>query len=131
MEVTFKKGIPGFEYLRKFRIEDVNNSKDYKIIRSLEEDISFSAVLPFNIYDEYEIDLTEEIVKELEIKHPTDVLVLNIITLGKTLEESTVNLKAPVIINVSNNMAKQFIIQCDTYYTKHLLIRRNQNVSNY
>lgn len=131
MEVTFKKGIPGFEYLRKFRIEDVNNSKDYKIIRSLEEDISFSAVLPFNIYDEYEIDLTEEIVKELEIKHPTDVLVLNIITLGKTLEESTVNLKAPVIINVSNNMAKQFIIQCDTYDTKHLLIRRNQNVSNY
>ncbi|RDY28915.1 flagellar assembly protein FliW [Romboutsia weinsteinii] len=131
MEVTFKKGIPGFEYLRKFRIEDVNNSKDYKIIRSLEEDISFSAVLPFNIYNEYEIDLTEEIVKELEIKHPTDVLVLNIITLGKTLEESTVNLKAPVIINVSNNMAKQFIIQCDTYDTKHLLIRRNQNVSNY
>ncbi|WP_024615663.1 flagellar assembly protein FliW [Clostridium sp. Ade.TY] len=124
MKVVFKKGIPGFENINEFKIKDLENNK-FKIIESLDNEISFATVNPFEIYNEYEIDLNDETIKELQIEDPKDVMLLTIITLGKTLESSTINLKAPLVINVKSKLGKQFIIQGDKYNTKHPLVRRN------
>ena len=131
MEVSFRRGIPGLESLKKFKIDEIKNNKQFKVISSLEEEITFVAVSPFDFYSDYELNLDDETIKELDIENPRDVLVLNIVTLGDTLETSTLNLKAPIVINVKNNQGKQYIMQWDTYDTKHPLIRREQNVSNY
>ena len=131
MKVTFKRGIPGLEGLRNFNIDDIKGNEIFKLISSQEESISFVAVSPFDFYSEYELNLNEETIKDLEIEESRDVLVLNIVTLGKSLESSTVNLKAPIVINIKNNLAKQYIMQNDMYDTKHPLIRREQNVGNY
>lgn len=131
MEITLKKGMPGLEYLTKFKINEIKDNKKFKEITSLEDNISFVVVSPFDFYVDYEINLDDETIKDLDIIEATDVLILNILTLGPTLDETTVNLKAPIVINVKNNLAKQYIIQCDSYETKHPLIRREQNVSNY
>ncbi|MGL6108260.1 flagellar assembly protein FliW [Romboutsia sp.] len=130
MNVFFKKGIPGFEELKKFTIDDLEGNDKFKLIQS-EEEISFVAVNPFDIYTDYEINLNDETIKELEIESPNDVLVLSILTLGKTLEETTMNLKAPIVVNIKNNLGKQFILQSEDYQTKHPLIRREDNVSSY
>ncbi len=124
MKVIFKKGIPGFENINEFKIKDLENNK-FKIIESLDNEISFATVNPFEIYNEYEIDLNDETIKELQIENPKEVMLLTIITLGKTLESSTINLKAPLVINVKSKLGKQFIIQGDKYNTKHPLVRRN------
>ena len=131
MEVSFRRGIPGLESLKNFKIDEIKNNKQFKVISSLEEEITFVAVSPFDFYSDYELNLDDETIKELDIENPRDVLVLNIVTLGDTLETSTLNLKAPIVINVKNNQGKQYIMQWDTYDTKHPLIRREQNVSNY
>ena len=104
MEITFKKGLPGFECLKSFIIKDLS---------------------PFEIYSEYEINLNDETIKELQIDKPEDVLFLSIITLGKTLETSTMNLQAPLVINIKNNLGNQYIMQNSKYETKHPLIRRD------
>ena len=130
MKVIFNKGIPGFDALRNFIIKDLEGNGKFKILESEESEISFATINPFDIYSKYEINLNDETIKELEIEKPEDVLVLSIITLGKTLETSTMNLKAPVVINIKNNLGKQFILQNEKYETKHPLIRREQNVSN-
>lgn len=131
MEVFFKRGIPGVEHLRRFKIEEIKENEKFKVISSVEEQISFVAVSPFDFYSDYELHLDDETIKELNIENPKDVLVLNILTLGDSFNDSTVNLKAPIIINVKNNLGKQYIMQCDTYDTKHPLIRREKDVSNY
>lgn len=130
MELTFKKGLPGFELLINFELSDLENNEKFKILKSKEEDISFVTTSPFDMYEDYEINLNDETIKELEIENPQDVLVLSIITLGKTLQKSTINLKAPIIINVKNNLGKQYILQADKYETKHPLIRSEQNASS-
>ena len=56
-----------------------------------------------DIKKDYEIDLDDEFIKELDIKDEKDVLVICLITLGKSLKDSTANLKAPIIINIKNN----------------------------
>lgn len=125
MDIIFKKGIPGFDSLREFIITDLEDNKKFKVLQSKESEISFVMTDPFEVYDNYEINLNDEIIKELEIKNPEDVLILSIITLGKTLETSTMNLKAPLVINIKNNLGKQYIMQNSKYETKHPLIRRD------
>lgn len=125
MDVIFKKGIPGFDSLREFTIKDLEGNEKFKILESRESEISFVTANPFEIYSDYEVDLNDETIKELEIKRPEDVVILSIITLGRTLESSTMNLKAPLVINIKNNLGKQYIMQNSKYETKHSLIRRD------
>ena len=131
MEIIFNKGIPGFDSLKIFFLEPLEGNERFKILQAKDREISFVTISPFEIYSNYEINLNEETIKELQIEKPEDVLVLNIITLGKTLESSTMNLQAPIVINIKNNLGKQYIMQNSKYETKHPLIRREQNVSNY
>ena len=123
MKIFFENGIPGLEEYKEFEISQLGTSNKFKMITSVEEsNIGFVAVSPFEVNKDYEIDLNDEIIKELKIKEPKDVLVLNLITLGRTLEKSTVNLKAPVIINIKNNKGKQLILQDDKYSVKEPLM---------
>lgn len=125
MDVIFKKGIPGFDSFREFTIKDLEGNEKFKILESRESEISFVTTNPFEIYSDYEVDLNDETIKELEVKRPEDVVILTIITLGRTLESSTMNLKAPLVINIKNNLGKQYIMQNSKYETKHSLIRRD------
>ena len=122
MEILFEKGIPGFEDYKYFNVNIVkDNEKFYSIVSKEDDNIGFISISPFEIKKEYEIDLDDEVVKELDIKTEKDVLVLCLITLGKTLKDSTANLKAPIIINIKNNRGKQLILQDDKYKIKEPL----------
>lgn len=123
MQIFFEKGIPGLEKYREFEINQVESNEKFKQIISIEDsNIGFIAISPFEIKKDYELNLSDDIIKELQIDSPKDVLVLSLITLGKTLEKSTVNLKAPVIINIKNNKGKQLILQDDKYNIKEPLV---------
>lgn len=122
MEILFEKGIPGFENYRYFNVNIVEgNKKIYNIVSKEDSNVGFISISPFEIKTDYEIDLDDEFVKELDIKDEKDVLVLCLITLGKTLKDSTANLKAPIIINIKNNRGKQLILQDDKYKIKEPL----------
>ncbi|HBI92179.1 MAG TPA: flagellar assembly protein FliW [Terrisporobacter glycolicus] len=123
MQIFFEKGIPGLEKYREFEINQVESNEKFKQIISIEDsNIGFIAISPFEIKKDYELNLSDDVIKELQIDSPKDVLVLSLITLGKTLEKSTVNLKAPVIINIKNNKGKQLILQDDKYNIKEPLV---------
>lgn len=122
MEILFEKGIPGFEKYKNFNINVIDeNSRLYEIVSKEDYNVGFISTSPFEIKNDYEIDLYDELVEELDIKDPKDALVLCLITLGSTLRESTVNLKAPIIINIKNNKGKQLILQDDKYKIKEPL----------
>ncbi|MEG0051614.1 MAG: flagellar assembly protein FliW, partial [Terrisporobacter sp.] len=108
MEIIFEKGLPGFQDYKKFNLSEVEGNTSFKTIISIEEkNIGFIAISPFDVKKDYEIELDEETLNLLKIKTHEDVLILNLVTLGKTLADSTVNLKAPIIINIKNNKGKQ------------------------
>jgi flagellar assembly factor FliW len=70
-------------------------------------------VSPWNYIGDYEIQLSDNEIGELEIKKEQDVVVYNIIKI--TENSITANLLAPVIINVINNRAKQIILSDSKY----------------
>ena len=127
MEIEFKNGIPGFENYKKFIVNDIENNKDFKSIVSVDDEyVGFIAVSPFTIINDYEFDINDEVINLLEIEKAEDVMVLGLVRLGETVKESTVNLKAPIIINVKNNKGMQYIIQNDKYLTREPIIRRDK-----
>ena len=122
MEILFEKGIPGFENYRYFNVNIVEGIKRfYHIVSKEDSNVGFISISPFDIKKDYEIDLDDQFIKELDIKNEKDVLVLCLITLGKSLKDSTANLKAPIIINIKNNRGKQLILQDDKYKIKEPL----------
>ncbi|MGO1043847.1 flagellar assembly protein FliW [Clostridioides difficile] len=124
MKVTLKKGILGFENLKEYKLLDIENSDILKEFSSTEEAcIGFIVVSPFEIIKEYEIVLNQETIERLEVKSPNDIMLLNIITLGQTIEESTINMKAPIVINVKNNYGMQIILQDEKYSIRHPFLR--------
>ena len=117
--IKFEKGIPGFQKLKKFIIKDIEENSPFSVLQSIEDKhIGFILISPFSIYDNYEINLNEEVVKSLEIKSPEDVLLYSLVTLNSNLREITANLKAPIVINIKNKKGEQYIIDKDKYKIK-------------
>lgn len=122
--ITFKKGIPGFENLKKFILFQVEENEFFNILHSL-EDISVGLVVtsPFNILGGYEIELEDSTLEALKIKKEPDVLVMNTVTLNSKVENITVNLKAPIIINTVEKLGEQIIVDKQEYLIKYPLIQ--------
>ena len=49
---------------------------NFKILEAKNGEVSFVTINPFEVYSDYGFDLTDEIIKELEIKSSEEVLVL-------------------------------------------------------
>ncbi|OBR95019.1 flagellar assembly factor FliW [Clostridium ragsdalei P11] len=97
--LMFKKGIPGFENLRKFILVPAEENNLFYILHSIEDiNIGIVVVSPFNVLKNYEFDLNEIKVCELNIKSKKDIIVVNTVNLSTKLENITVNLKAPIVM---------------------------------
>ncbi|HCW03409.1 MAG TPA: flagellar assembly protein FliW [Clostridium sp.] len=122
--ITFKKGLPGFEGLRKFILFPAEENEVFNILHSVENpEVGLVTISPFTVDKEYEVELKEGLIKRLNIEKPEDVLLQSTVTLNSNLESITVNLKAPIIINISSKSGEQIILDNDKYLIKHPLIQ--------
>lgn len=123
--ITFKKGLPGFESLTKFILFPAEENQLFSILHSIEdEEIGLVLLSPFEAEKDYEFKLSDNKLQELNIKSTEDVLVLNTVTLSSKAEDITVNLKAPIIINIKEKLGEQIILDKDGYKIKHPLFKR-------
>jgi flagellar assembly factor FliW len=126
----FPDGIPGFEQLHRFIIVKPNQELPFSFLQSVEEGaVAFIIVNPFVFYPEYEFEISEETKQELRIKAEEEVLVWNIVSIRDDLDNATINLLAPVIINTTEQLGKQIVLQGNTYTVKHRLIQAGQSVA--
>lgn len=116
----FPKGIPGFQDEKEFLLYPLANEKVFFVLQSTNEsDVAFVAANPFSFFQDYDFTLDESSVETLQLEKAEDVMLLVILTLGETIETSTVNLQAPLVLNVKNHRAKQVILHDTDYKTKH------------
>ena len=122
--IKFPQGILGFEYNQEFIILNIIDNDNFKILQDLKEpNIAFFIINPWDFYKGYTVDLPDEELGKIGIfpKKDNDIAVFNIVTLGKTFQESTANLLAPIIINTKTKQGKQFIQNDTIYTTRHKL----------
>ncbi len=117
--ITFDKGLPGFEEKHQFIIIQSDTKDPFAFLQSLQTpELALVIANPFPFYPEYEFDLNEQSKEELEIQAPEDVTVWGILSIPEEYQKTTINLKAPVIINVKNRKGKQVILNDNRYEIK-------------
>ncbi|NLM75316.1 MAG: flagellar assembly protein FliW [Clostridiaceae bacterium] len=124
--IYFPEGIPGFEENKRFALigYDPSVTSSFFFLQSVENrDLCFIVTDPFAIYDNYEVNLDEEDVELLEITDPNTVMTLAIVVLPEDIQQTRVNLKAPVIINVEKKLGKQIIQNDDSLPVRYYLYR--------
>lgn len=120
--ITFKKGLPGFENLKKFIMFPAEENEVFNILHSVEdEEIGFVVVSPFHVTHDYEFELDDETMKELHVKDSSDVTVVNTVTVNSDISKITVNMRAPIVINIKSKYGEQIILNNEKYLIKQPL----------
>jgi len=127
--ISFKQGLYGFKDNKEF-ILLMDDETPFCWLQAIDNrDLAFVVTEPWNYCEDYEFDLDNEVKKELKIEKKQDVLVVNIVVVPDNLQDMTMNLKAPVIINKNEQIAKQVILDDDDYSVKYKLFNDEENIS--
>ncbi|MDI4650351.1 flagellar assembly protein FliW [Cohnella hashimotonis] len=120
--VKFTQGMPGFEDTTSFVLLQPDPSLPFTYMQSLDRsEVVFLLTDPFVFAPEYDLRLSEDAVEELQIQGEQDVQVWSVVTLKDSIETATMNLLAPVIINVREKLGRQIVLTNSTYSTRQLL----------
>ena len=110
--INFPFGIPGFPDLKRFVVIDYKDP--IKWLHSVEDpDIAFIITVPFVLFPEYSFTIKDDVEEFLGIKEASDVLIFAILAVSDN--NLMANLKAPVVINISNKKAVQILLEDDRY----------------
>ncbi len=121
---TFECGIPGFFDLKKFAVitdeEEDGKSSPFSWLQSIEDkDISFIIMDVFNILPDYNPLVADDELDDLGEITDDSLAIYNIVVIPSVVSKMTVNLKAPVVINLNTNKGKQIITKNDDYPIKY------------
>lgn len=109
--IDFPWGLPGFEELHKFIILEVSNTWPIYWLQSTENKyIALPIIVSFEILEDYSIYIKENELEGLFVESKNDLLILNIAVIPEDIRNMTINLAAPVVINVKRSVGKQIII---------------------
>ena len=115
----FENGIPGFEEEKSFAWIQEENSPFSYLQSTHESALSFLLADPFLFYPDYEFEISDQDIEELGDQELLGVAC--IVTLHEQIEQSTINLLAPVVLNKATHKARQIVLQDNQYQTKHPL----------
>lgn len=115
--LTFEHGLLGLEDEKKFVILPIDVDLPIAILQSVEHtEIGFVVAYPFAFKKDYSFDISEDDREQLLIEKEEDVLTYSIVTMKETFQESTINLLAPLIINMNKKYGKQIVLQDNKSY---------------
>ena len=97
--INFKKGIPGFEEYKKYILTDLKECEPFKLLQSLDKD------------------------EVVNIKSPEEVFIITTVTLNSDVKKITTNLQGPIVINISNNLGEQIVVDNSKYKVKEPLMK--------
>ena len=113
--ITLERGMIGFPDLNRFALiyDEEKEQKRSSImwLQSMDDtDIAFPVMMPDVVKEDYNPNVSEEIVAPLGELTPENTYLLVTVTVPKRIEDFSVNLKAPIVINRENRKGVQLIV---------------------
>lgn len=112
--LSFDHGLVGFPDLNKFTLifdEEGETKKSITWLQSLDEEVFALPVIdPLLVKEDYNPVVDEDILKPLGEIGEEGILVLVTVTVPQDIEKMSVNLKAPILVNVGTRKALQIIL---------------------
>jgi flagellar assembly factor FliW len=121
--LTFDNGIMGFEDYKKYtilyNIEDEGKGQ-ISWLQSLDEStLALPVISPALVKEDYNPIIEDEVLKHLGELNDDNTAVLLALTVPGEVKKTTVNLKAPIIINSDTRKGCQIIAENQEYVVKY------------
>lgn len=120
--IYFKNGIPGFEQLKKYVIVILEQTSPFIWLQSVDEDILFPVISPFEIDPKYSPFVDDKELEEIKIEDEKDLLVVVICVVPEDFKQITANMAAPIVINTKAGLGKQILINEDKYKVRQPIL---------
>lgn len=122
--IYFDNGIFGFEDYKEYTIlydnDEGGDNTNISWLQSLDEPaLAIPVVNPFFIKAEYNPEVEDEMLKSLGDLNDENIVILVSITVPENVDKTSVNLKAPFIINSSERKGAQIIVENADYEVKY------------
>ena len=109
--LTFPEGILGFTEVTKFVLLPLDQDLPLALLQATENaELGFVIAYPFAFKPDYGFDLSAEDSEVLVAEREEDLVTYAIVTLKEKLSDSTMNLLAPVVINMKKKVGKQLVL---------------------
>lgn len=114
--ITFPEGMLGFSKIHQYvLVERVDESLFLWLQAVKKPSVAFPLLEPQIFEMNYRVDMPDEDQKMLGLSALNHAKVFAIITIPSDPTKMTANLKAPIVINLKNRMAKQVILHSSDY----------------
>lgn len=124
--IQFPVGILGFGDLKQYVVVRKEDSM-FSFLQSVDEpDLAFVMIMPELVVDDYFVKLNPDEIDLLQIESPVDCCVFAIVTVPEDVAAMTVNLQAPIVINLKEKLGAQIVITDGRYNTRHNLLAEMQ-----
>jgi flagellar assembly factor FliW len=112
----FPWGLPGFGSLRRFIALNLAGQEKFVWLQSLDDHaIALPTADPWAIFPDYEPQLPHYATVSLEIARPEDFVVLAVVVVTPGAAEMTMNLLAPVVVNLRSRIGRQVMLETGGY----------------
>lgn len=121
--IFFEKGIIGFPHCQRFTLiydeGDDGKRKNISWLQSIEEPgFALPVMDPLIVKQDYDPQVEHDLLKGLGTLSEDNLYVLVTVTVPTDIKKLSVNLKAPIIINVTERKAEQLIVE-DNFPVKY------------
>jgi flagellar assembly factor FliW len=126
-QLFFPIGLLGFPESRRYRLEryrpDDGSESPFLTLKCLDQDLSFAMIYPRFLQLDYRVPVSDDMLDTLSAASAEQLSALLIVTLRERVENITVNLQGPLIINPASSLALQLVVE--QYPLRYPLIQRS------
>jgi flagellar assembly factor FliW len=115
----FADGLVGCPSWQRFELESDAVGPAIHALRGLDEDVSLYVCDPFTIVPDYEFEVGDAEAAALELRDPSDALVLVVLTVRTDPAGVTANLLGPLVINDRTGRGRQLVLATSEYSARH------------
>jgi flagellar assembly factor FliW len=130
-ELLFPVGILGFPTARRYRLEPLRPQDDvdspFFNLRCTDQDLSFTLITPHQVGIQYQLSIDDQLLEFLKAASKDQLSILLIVTVRDRIEDITVNLQGPLLINTTSSLAVQLVVE--QYPVRYQLVRAGKQSS--
>ncbi len=122
--IQIPQGVLGFSEYKNFCLLDSGDETLILWLQSLENpELAFPLLEPKIFKSDYSVKLSAAELRELKLENVNQSAVLSILTIPDDPTRMTANLKAPLVINLKLQIAKQVVLQENEYPIKQEMFK--------
>jgi flagellar assembly factor FliW len=123
--IEFPWGLPGFPTHHRWLPLNLDSQPAFIWLQSLDDtSVSLPAIDPWMVFESYDPKMPAYAFQSLEIREASDFATLCVVVVTANAEQMTINLMAPILINLRTHKGRQIMLDGSTYSAREPMPRK-------